>query len=193
MTDRGDLRDDGSVITPPPVRVALDDGSELRVLVPDDAGAVAAAVGTNLDHLRPWMPWANDRSADPAFQRARIRGLAALAASGSEWQYGLFADGDFLGSFGLMTRRGPGILEIGYWLCADATGTGRATRAASALADIGAAADGIDELWIVCDEANLRSAAVALRCGFELLRSYADVAEAPGEAGTKLVFVRDVR
>ena len=179
--------------TPPPVRVSLDDGSELRTLVPEDAVSVAAAVGANLDHLRPWMPWANERSADPAFQRARINGLASLASTGTEWQYGLFGDGAFLGSFGLMTRRGPGTLEIGYWLCADATGTGRATRATSALAGVGESMTGIEELWIVCDEANARSAAVARRCGFELCRTYADEPQAPGENGTKLVFVRNVR
>jgi len=181
------------VTTPPPVRVSLDDGSELRTLVPEDAVSVAAAVGANLDHLRPWMPWANERSADPAFQRARINGLASLASTGTEWQYGLFGDGAFLGSFGLMTRRGPGTLEIGYWLCADATGTGRATRATSALAGVGESMTGIEELWIVCDEANARSAAVARRCGFELCRTYADEPQAPGENGTKLVFVRNVR
>ena len=34
----------------------------------------------------------------------------------------MFADGDeaLLGSIGLMTRRGPGTLEIGYWLHVDA-------------------------------------------------------------------------
>ena len=178
------------MIQPPPVRIDLGDGSELRLLTPGDAEAIAAAVGTNLEHLRPWMPWADERSADPAFQRARIRGLADLGARGVEWQYGLFAGGRLLGSFGLMTRRGPGTLEIGYWLCSDAIGAGYATRAAGALAATGDGLVGVDEIWIVCDEANERSAAVARRCGFDLRESYEDAPQASGEVGRKLVFVR---
>lgn len=187
------MRDDDRVIGPPPASVRLDETHELRALAPDDAETVAGLVRANLDHLRPWMPWADERSADPAFQRARIRGLADLARRGVEWQYGLFADESLLGSFGLMTRRGPGTLEIGYWLAADATGAGLATRATSALADTGAALDEVDALWIVCDEANVRSAAIARRCGFALDHSYAQEPQSPGEVGRMLVFVRPCR
>lgn len=174
-------------------RIDLDDDSELRMLVPGDATAIAAAVAANLDHLRPWMPWADQRSTDTAFQRARIRGLTDLGARGIEWQYGLFADDRILGSFGLMTRRGPGTIEIGYWLCADSTGAGRATQAVNALAEAADALVGVDEVWIVCDEANERSAAVARRCGFELRDTYEDTAQAPAETGRKLIFVRPTR
>ena len=178
------------MIAPPPGHLRLVHGGVLRTLLPDDATAVAAAVRSSLDHLRPWMPWADERSSDPSFQRARIGGLADLAARNVEWQYGLFVEGDFFGSFGLMTRRGPGTLEIGYWLRADATGSGWATRAVAALAATGAAVAGVDELWIVCDEANERSAAVARRCGFTLRRVEERAPECPGETGRLLIFIR---
>ena len=57
---------------------------------------------------------------------------------GEEYQYGLFDPDEsrVLGSFGLMTRRGRGTLEIGYWVHVDATGHGHATRAAAALTDV---------------------------------------------------------
>ena len=106
-----------------PDRIDLADGTHLRLFVVDDAEAVARAVAENLEHLRPWMPWADAQSAEPAFQRDRLRKLPALAERGEEWQYGLFApDEAVLGSFGLMTRRGPGTMEIGYWIRADAEG-----------------------------------------------------------------------
>src|SRR5205807_1340003 len=84
-----------------PDRVELEDGGHLRFFVVDDAEAVARAVFENLEHLRPWMPWADAQSAEPAFQRDRLRKLPALAERGEEWQYGLFApDESVLGSFG---------------------------------------------------------------------------------------------
>ncbi|HEY6762068.1 MAG TPA: VOC family protein, partial [Baekduia sp.] len=39
----------------------------------DDADAIAAAVGDSLEHLKPWMPWADAQSADVMFQRGRLR------------------------------------------------------------------------------------------------------------------------
>ena len=99
-----------------PERIDLEDGTHLRFFVVDDAEAVARAVAENLEHLRPWMPWADAQSAEPAFQRDRLRKLPALAERGEEWQYGLFApDESVLGSFGLMTRRGPGTSTIRPW------------------------------------------------------------------------------
>src|SRR5262245_4424090 len=104
----------------------------------DDAELVATAVADSIEHLRPWMPWANEQSTDPKFQRERLSNQPQLAARGEEWQYGLFDadESQMLGSFGLMTRRGPGTLEIGYWLHVDATGRGHATRAAQACCEI---------------------------------------------------------
>ena len=53
--------------------------------------AVARAVRESLEHLRPWMPWADDESARrdvpaPAAPRRRSR----RRRRGEEWQYGLF-------------------------------------------------------------------------------------------------------
>jgi RimJ/RimL family protein N-acetyltransferase len=60
----------------------------------------------------------------------------------------------------------------------------------TALAAAGEALAGVDELWIVCDEANERSAAVAKRCGFSVRRIEERVPECPGESGRLLIFVR---
>src|SRR5258708_1795812 len=66
----------------PPERV--DAGAvTLRRIRATDAGAVAAAVGASLDHLRPWMPWATPDSADRRSQLARVAITAvALARPG---------------------------------------------------------------------------------------------------------------
>ena len=76
----------------------------------DDADAVARAVGESLEHLKPWMPWADAQSADVTFQRNRLRQQTAQRERGEEWQYGLFASptSALLGAFGLMTRKRSG-------------------------------------------------------------------------------------
>jgi RimJ/RimL family protein N-acetyltransferase len=176
-----------------PARIDLTPDSYLRQFGIDDAEAVALSVRESLDHLRPWMPWANAQSADVVFQRERLRGLPAKAASGEEWQYGLFHTDDkrVRGSFGLMTRMGPGALEIGYWLHVDAGGHGDATRAAGALTDVALAVDGVRRVYICCDEANAKSAAIPQRLGFTLTEVITRAPEAPGEVGRLMLWARD--
>ena len=120
-----------------PERIELPD-AVLRPFRTSDADALARAVGESLEHLRPWMPWANNGSAEPDFQRRRLVAVVQQWNRGDEYQYGLFdpEEARVLGSFGLMTRRGRSSLEIGYWVHVDATGRGHATRAAAALTDV---------------------------------------------------------
>jgi RimJ/RimL family protein N-acetyltransferase len=168
----------------PPERIELDDDVIVRWVNVADADTIARAVGESLDHLKPWMPWADARSADVVFQRARLREQIRQRTRAEEWQYGMFSDREaFLGSIGLMTRRGPGTIEIGYWLHVDAVNRGLATSAARAMTAAALAIDGVDQAIIVCDEANLRSAAIPQRLGYTLDRVEARAPEAPGETG----------
>lgn len=173
------------MIETPPTELELLNGVHLRWLTTDDAAAIATAVGESLEHLRPWLPWATEESADVEFQRDRLSKLATLVARGEEWQYGLFGPDNerLLGSFGLMTRRGPGTLEIGYWLHVDAGGRGYATLAAGALTDVARDLPGIRHVYIYCDAANRRSAGVARRLGYHLTRSERVRPETPSESG----------
>src|ERR1051325_8512226 len=93
-------------MTAPPERIEIAD-AYLRMVSIDDAPAIAAAVRANLDHLRPWMAWADDSACDVPCQRERLVGVVDRWHAREEYQYGLFAPDDdtaFLGSFGLMTR-----------------------------------------------------------------------------------------
>jgi RimJ/RimL family protein N-acetyltransferase len=177
----------------PPERIDLVNGSYLRWLTVADADAVARAVGESLDHLKPWMPWADARSADPQFQRTRLRDEPHRAGQPYEWQYGLFdaSTDELVGAFGMMTRRGPRTFEIGYWLHVDAGGRGLATAAAGALTEAGLALEGIDRMIIVCDEGNVRSAAIPQRLGYTLDRVEHRAPEAPGETGRMQFWIAD--
>jgi RimJ/RimL family protein N-acetyltransferase len=176
----------------PPERIELED-TNLRWITVDDAATVARAVGESLDYLKPWMPWADAQSADVEFQRGRLRNQPRQRERAEEWQYGLFAtdDDSLLGSFGLMTRRGPGTLEIGYWLHVDAGNRGHATKAALALTEVGLQVEGIHRMIIVCDEANVRSAAIPKRLGYTLERVEQRPPEAPGETGRTQIWIAE--
>jgi RimJ/RimL family protein N-acetyltransferase len=176
-----------------PDRIDLENGTYVRWVTVDDAEAIARAVGESLDHLRPWMPWADARSAEAEFQRGRLRNQPQQRERAEEWQYGLFStiDDAFLGAFGLMTRRGPRTLEIGYWLHVDAGNRGLATRAALALTEAGRQLEGVDRMIIVCDEANVRSAAIPKRLGYTLERVERRPPEAPGETGHMQIWIVD--
>jgi RimJ/RimL family protein N-acetyltransferase len=175
----------------PPAQIRLDESYRLRLFRTGDAKAVALAVSESLEHLHPWMPWAEAASADERFQRRRLRDVQHKAASGEEWQYGLFPTDEsrVVGSFGLM-RKAPGTIEIGYWVHVDEIGHGLATRASRALTNASLALDGITTVYIRCDERNTRSASVPRRLGYTLEETISRAPEAPGESGQLMIWAR---
>jgi RimJ/RimL family protein N-acetyltransferase len=178
-------------VTGPPDRIELPD-AVLRPFTIDDADELARAVRASLEHLKPWMPWADANSASVDFQRQRLQGVVEQFARGEEYQYGLFDPDEtrVLGSFGLMTRRGRGTLEIGYWVHVDAIGRGHATRATAALTDVALQQPRVGHVLIYTDVANLRSAAIPRKLGFELVRIEAAPKSASSETGQQQVWQR---
>ncbi len=177
-------------MTEVPEEVALPDvGARLRRHRPDDLDALLAAVEESRDHLRPHMPWADE---------GRVELAAFITEAVAQWDTGRdrnfviedVASGALLGGCGLHARIGVDGLEIGYWLRAGATGRGVVTAAAAALTDLALAVDGVSRVEIHCDEANVRSAAVARRLGYRLDRIEPDVPSAPGDLGRSMIWVR---
>ena len=153
-----------------------------------DAPRALAAVEASLPELRRFMPW--------AMQPPTLASTAAFletVASGAALGFGLFdAGGELVGGFGLHDRRGPGILEIGYWVRSDRTGRGYATAAAWALTDV--AFDRfpqIDRIEIRCDPANVASAAIPPKLGYRLDRIETVEVEAEAQTGKQQVWVLD--
>jgi ribosomal-protein-serine acetyltransferase len=116
-----------------PETLTLPDG-ELTRAREVDGDQIALAVAESLDHLRPWMRWANPAATQIEAQRARCGEAEQKWSQGSDYSYVLRPRTDVvvIGSFGLHRRVGPGALEIGYWLHTDWTGHGHATAAAGA-------------------------------------------------------------
>lgn len=155
----------------------------VRAWTPADAPARKAAVDVNLDHLRPWFPWA---AADPRPVEEHAALLATQAAdfaAGRWWSYGVWrpeptgeVDGAggaaLVGAVGVYRARQdvarPSVREISYWLTAAATGRGYATEAVGAIAEAALAEPGVLGLEIRVDPANAPSARVPPRLGFAL-------------------------
>ncbi len=84
-----------------------------------------------------------------------------------------------------MARRGPGGLEIGYWVARDRTGRGMATAAAAALTEAAFGLPGIERVEIVHDLNNAASGQVPRKLGYARAGTGPGrFQRAPGECGT---------
>jgi len=180
----------------------------LRRVHADDAGAIAVAVRTSLEHLRPWMPWATPDAADLRSQLVRVAEADELWESGTGFIYVMIArdtgppgpdasgmvsdpDGEFVGTIGLHRRPADDAVEIGYWTVAAKTRRGYATAAARAMTQVALALPGARRVEIHCDEANTASAGVPRKLGYRLDRVEKHDKEAPGERGRRMIWVWD--
>jgi RimJ/RimL family protein N-acetyltransferase len=154
----------------------------------EDAGLVTRLVTANLEHLRPWMPWAREAPAE-AEEHEFLERMEAAWERRSDFGFAVeVPDVGPTGGMGLHTRQGPGTLEIGYWIAAASTGRGYATAAARALTDAAFALPGVDRVEIRCDEANVASAAIPRRLGYRLLEVYSRQPSAPAETGRAMIW-----
>ena len=163
----------------------------LRRFRAEDVDALFGAVTESLEHLRPWMPWAADysRASAEEYLARSIKGWD----EGTEYNYAILT-GDALagrvlaGSIGLMTRCGPGGLEIGYWVRSAYTGRGLATAATEALVGQAFGLPGVDWVEIVHDELNVASGQIPRKLGFtEAGRRPLDL-PSPSGTGTGVVW-----
>jgi RimJ/RimL family protein N-acetyltransferase len=174
----------------PPDRIALD-GARLRRERVGDEALIAPAVHANLEHLRPWMPWATPSNATSDAQRRRLADVERTWTSDGDYSFLLLdpEETTLLGVFGLHRRIGPGGIELGYWLSQDAVGKGLATAAAKALTAAALDLPDVDRVEIHCDEANSRSRKIPERLGYRLDRIEDDKVEAPGEIGRSMIWI----
>jgi RimJ/RimL family protein N-acetyltransferase len=107
---------------------------------------------------------------------------------GGDALLGVFVDGAVAGSCGLHRRRGPDVLEIGYWIHVSFVRRWLATRVAALLTDAALATPGIRYVEIHHDKANVASSGVPRRLGFRLVGEGPDEAAASAELGIDCVW-----
>lgn len=140
----------------------------LRCWQPQDAALLKQAIDASLEHLREWMPWANDEPVSLDVMVKRLRHFRALFDTDKDYVYAIFNHDEtqVLGGSGLHTRLGPSAREIGYWIHADHINQGFATEVTASLTQVALEIDGVDRVEIHCRPENLASAAVPRKLGF---------------------------
>jgi ribosomal-protein-serine acetyltransferase len=149
----------------------------------DEVGIMAAAVATSIDHLRPWMSWIKVEPLTHLERVQLIERWTRVWEDGGDVVYGVFLDGDVVGSSGFHRRQGLGTLEIGYWIHVDHVRHGYATELTAALTTTAFEIHGIEVVHVQTDEANEASAAVPAKLGFSRARIIEREPEAPAESG----------
>ena len=159
----------------------------------EDATALQEAVAELREHIRPWLPFADEhQTVDDS--RVWINGQRAQWIVRKNMNCGVFdvKTDRYLGGIGLMVHSWEiRAFEIGYWLRKSAEGHGYMTEAVRLLTDF--AIDKLDaqRVEIRCDERNAHSANVARRLGFvEEGRLRNDFQAPDGTATNTLVFSR---
>jgi len=169
----------------------------IRCWQPADAYLAKAAIDENVDHLRPWMPWAMHEPTDLQAKIELLRRFRAEFDSSRDYVYGIFNSDEtqVLGGTGLHTRLGESAREIGYWIHKDYINQGLATETAAALTRVAFEIDGVDRVEIHCDPENVRSAAVPKKLGFvheaTLRRRDRTSADAPRDTMVWTLFASD--
>jgi RimJ/RimL family protein N-acetyltransferase len=125
-------------------------------------------VEANVDHLRRWLPWVQDRPASVDEQAVRLRRFRASFDLGKEFVYGAFdaVTGAVVGAGGLHRSVGADALEIGYWLRSERTKQGLGSELAGALTRVAFEIERVERVEIRCAPENTDSAAIPERLGF---------------------------
>ena len=176
-------------LAPPSYRFVAAGGVQAGWLVcqrlqPGDDQDLYEAVMASLDHLRPWMPWTRGYTPQTATEFVERHSGQADQTPVDDAPY-VIRDrhGRLLGGCGLHARLGAHRLEIGYWVDVRHTRRGVATLASAALTELALTIPELTVVEIHHDQANLASAAIPAKLGYEHVATCRDTPDAPGEIG----------
>jgi RimJ/RimL family protein N-acetyltransferase len=166
---------------------ATDGVITLRRYRAGDGPALYTAVQGSFAQLHRWLPWCH-AGYSPADSEEFVRSRDAEWEKGEHFSFVITdtAENEFLGGVGLNSRnRIHNFANLGYWIRADASGRGLATRAAQLMARFGFEEVGLQRIEIVCAPGNLASQRVAEKAGARregVLRSRMLLHGQPGDA-----------
>ena len=140
----------------------------LRPFERGEAAALNAAIAESREHVRPWLPWADEHGTVEET-------LDFVARTRGEWvarkafPVGIFdrGDGRILGGSGLGVHSWKARhFEVGYWLRPTATGHGYVREAVALLSRFGFEQLGANRITLRCDARNDASRRVAEASGY---------------------------
>ncbi len=134
----------------------------------EDAPALYEAVAESRDHLRPWLPFADEHQSVEESRDVISRFMAQWLLREDMTVALLDATtGRFIGGSGLHPCDWDArVFEIGYWTRASEQGRGYISEAVRLLTDFAFDQLSANRVFIRCNARNTRSAAVAERLGF---------------------------
>jgi RimJ/RimL family protein N-acetyltransferase len=140
----------------------------VRCYKPTDAQLLADSITENIEHLKPWMPWAHVEPTPFEAKLERVNRYRGLFDLQSDYVYGIFNEPETqqFGGTGLHTRVGDDQLEIGYWIHKDFVNQGLATEVSAALVKVAFEIIHVHRIEIHCDPGNAGSASIPRKLGF---------------------------
>jgi RimJ/RimL family protein N-acetyltransferase len=152
---------------PPPYRIETE-RLVIRCYEPRDAPLLKDAIDSSLDHLRMWMPWAENEPLTLEQQTDLLRSFRSQFDRGDDFVMGIFSadESQVLGGTGFHPRNEPGGLEIGYFIRVSATRQGYVTESTAALTRVGFEICESDRIEIRIDPENEASIGVPRKLGF---------------------------
>ncbi len=146
------------------LRVELGEGTHMRPVALGDIEELHALIRANANHLRPWLPFADQPfEATAGYVERAVRDRKA----GEGLALVLVKDGTPAGmvSFVGLSRENRAT-SIGYWLAQDAQGAGIMTRAVQAMVEQALGRFELERVEIRVAAGNTRSRAIPERLGF---------------------------
>lgn len=165
----------------------------LRPYKLEDAKDLNAAIAESRDHLRPWLPFADEHQSLEESRDWIVQQQAAWLLR-TNLSVGIWTvkEDRFVGGTGLEPIDWDiGYFQIGYWVRASATGRGYVSESVRLLADYALRSLNAQRVEIRCSDHNTSSAAVAERTGFRLegvLQN--DHRACDGQVRSSLIFAR---
>jgi len=152
---------------------------------------IVSAVTESIEHLRPWMPWVAFEPQSIEQRSVLVREWQSDWSNKKDFNFGIFAGDNLVGSTGLHPRSDRGCLEIGYWVHAKHLNRGIATLAAQTMLEAAFGMKPVLAVELVHDSKNVPSRRIAEKIGFVLHEEflkvddsyYSHVASAPAESG----------
>jgi RimJ/RimL family protein N-acetyltransferase len=151
----------------PPYRIETE-RLVIRCYEPGDAAMMKEAIDSSLEHLRPWMPWAENEPQTLEEKVELTRLFRAHFDGDEDFAYGVFSRDETrqLAGCGLHQRGGAATFEIGYFVRADSVRQGIASELTAVLTRVGIELCGAHRIDVKVDPANEASLAIPRKLGY---------------------------
>jgi RimJ/RimL family protein N-acetyltransferase len=149
------------------------------------------AIEESFSELEQWIPWAQQPPTADGLHEVLCQVEIDFQADLS-WDYTILdpRSDEVVGCAGLHRTEHPERFEIGHWVRTRLTRRGIATSAAQALVNVAAAyLEAAEQIMIRMDQANLASASVPHKLGFDLDSEEDRVIVAKGHTGRGYIWI----